>query len=346
MEQPKDYDHYYTEDFIADDYFLQWVKFPDAETNAFWEKWIAAHPHKQTQIAGARAFILDLHFKEQRPSQAAIDAALERNLAMIAALEEEQQEPIIQRRNIRRVWRWAAAAAVAGAAIVTGLQLLHKKQPQLVQYAGLTDGVRRVQLPDSSEVILNANASISFNPNWEQGGNREVWLKGEAFFDIKQAPAHPFIVHSANMDIDVLGTSFNVKEGKAFTNVTLNTGKIKVRFSDLPEKPFYLAPGDFVQYSAKNNKITKKRVNADLYAVWKEEGRQLKDVTLKEIAVYIEDIYGYHVHIGSSSLAAEKLSGGLRVKDEKLLLETLAFALDLQINKKADTLFIQPKYKK
>ena len=343
MEQPKDYDHYSTEDFITDDYFLQWVKFPDAETNAFWEKWIAAHPHKQAQTGEARAFILALQFKEQHPSQAAIGAALERNLAMIAALEEEQQVPIIQRRNIRRVWRWAAAAAVAGAAIITSLQLLHKKQPQLVQYAGLTDGVRRIQLPDSSVVILNANASISFNTNWEQAGNREVWLKGEAFFDVKQAAAHPFIVHSANMDIDVLGTSFNVKEGKAFTNVTLNTGKIKVRFSDLPEKPFYLAPGDFVQYSAKNNKITKKRVNADLYAVWKEEGRQLKDVTLKEIAVYIEDIYGYHVHISSKSLAAEKLSGGLRVKDEKLLLETLAFALDLQINKKADTLFIQPK---
>lgn len=346
MEQPKDYDHYNTEDFITDDYFLQWVKFPNAATDAFWEKWIAAHPHKQAQTAEARAFILSLQFKEQRPSQAAVDAALERNLAMIAALEEEQQVPIIQRRNIRRIWRWAAAAAVAGAAIITSLQLLHEKQPQRVQYTGLPDGVRRIQLPDSSGVILNANASISFNTNWEQAGNREVWLKGEAFFDVEQAAAHPFIVHIANMDIDVLGTSFNVKEGKAFTNVTLNTGKIKVRFSDLPEKPFYLAPGDFVQYSARNNKITKKRVNADLYAVWKEEGRQLKDVTLKEIAVYIEDIYGYHVHISSRSLAAEKLSGGLRVKDEKLLLQTLAFALDLQINKKADTLFIQPKYKK
>jgi hypothetical protein len=51
------------------------------------------------------------------------------------------------------------------------------------------------------------------------------------------------------------------------------------------------------------------------------------------------------VQISNSRLAAEKLSGGLRVKDEKLLLETLAFALDLQIDKKADTLLIQPKRK-
>ena len=345
MEHQKEYEHYNIEDFITDDYFLQWVRFPDAATDTFWQRWIAAHPHKRQQVEQARAFILGLRFKETRPAAAAVATALERNLAMIAALEKEEQPPTIRRRNIRKVWRWAAAAAVTGLVTLAGLQFLHKKQSRLVAYTGFADSVRSIRLPDSSEVILNANASISFRQDWEHSGNREVWLKGEAFFDVKQAPVHPFIVHSTNMDIDVLGTSFNVKEGAAYTNVTLNTGKIKVRFSDLPEKPFYLAPGDFVQYSARNNKITKKRVNADLYAVWKEEGRQLKNVTLKEIAVYIEDIYGYHVQISNSRLAAEKLSGGLRVKDEKLLLETLAFALDLQIDKKADTLLIQPKRK-
>lgn len=345
MEHQKEYGHYNTEDFIADDYFLQWLRFPDAASDAFWQQWMDNHPHKRQQVEEARAFILGLRFKETLPAAAAVEAALQRNLAMIAALEKKQLAPLIRRRSIRKVWRWAAAAAVTGLVTLAGFQLLHKKQPRLVAYTGFADGVRRIQLPDSSEVVLNANASISFSQDWKHTGSREVWLKGEAFFDVKQVPAHPFIVHSANMDIDVLGTSFNVKEGAAYTNITLNTGKIKVRFSDLPEKPFYLTPGDFVQYSARNNKITKKRVNADLYAVWKEEGRQLKDVTLKEIAVYIEDIYGYHVQISNNRLAAEKLSGGLRVKDEKLLLETLAFALNLQIDRKADTLLIQPKRK-
>lgn len=343
MEPVKDYNDYNVNDFITDPYFIEWVKSPNKDNDAFWQQWIAAHPHKQQQTEEARAFILSLQFKEQKPSAAAIEAALERNLAMIAALEQEQR-PVARPGKIRKIWRWTAAAAVAGALLVAARQLFVKQQPQIVEYVGHTDGVRKVLLPDSSEVILNANASISFNEHWERGDDREVWLKGEAFFDIRPMAAHPFIVHSANMAIDVLGTSFNVKEGNAFTNVTLNTGKIKVRFRDLPEdKQLYLNPGDFVQYSAKDNKITKKRVNADLYAGWKEEGRQLKDVTLKEIAIYIEDIYGYHVQISSSKLAAEKLSGGLRVKDEKLLLETLAFALDLRIEKKADTLLIQPK---
>ncbi|KAA2245312.1 DUF4974 domain-containing protein [Chitinophaga agrisoli] len=349
MEFPNDYDHYDSNDFIADDYFLQWVKSPDAASEAFWQHWIATHPHRQEQVAAARAFIIGLRFNETTPSPAAVEAALQRNLAMLEALPQDHQ-PVVKQKSLRKVWWWAAAAVVTGVMALAGRQLW-LKPAAMIQYSGLADGIRKITLPDNSEVILNANAAISFRKDWSGADQREVWLKGEAFFDIKQVkagdqPAQAFIVHSGNMDIDVLGTSFNVKEGSAFTNVTLNTGKIKIRFSKLPETPFYLAPGDFVRYSAKDNKITKKRVNADLYAVWKEEGRQLQNVTLKEMAVYIEDIYGYHVRISNSELAQEKLSGGLRVKDEHLLLETLAFALNVQIDKKADTLFIQPKTKK
>ena len=349
MELPKDYDHYETNDFIADDYFLQWVQFPDAANEAFWQHWMATHPHRRQQVEDARTFITGLQLQEHIPSQSHIEAALQRNLAMLDALEETPL-PIIKQRATRRIWWWAAAAAVVGLLALASRQLWWKPAA-MVQYAGLADGVRKIKLPDSSEVILNENAAISFRNNWSQSGKREVWLKGEAFFDVKQIhaganAAQAFIVQSCNMDIDVLGTSFNVKEGQAYTNVTLNTGKIKIRFNEQPEAPLFLDPGDFVQYSVKQNKIIKKKVNADLYAVWKEEGQQLQNVTLQEMAMYIEDIYGYHVQISSRELAQEKLSGGLRVKDEHLLLETLAFALNIQIDKKADTLFIQPKTKK
>jgi ferric-dicitrate binding protein FerR (iron transport regulator) len=64
------------------------------------------------------------------------------------------------------------------------------------------------------------------------------------------------------------------------------------------------------------------------------------------MAAYIEDIYGYQVRISTAELARTKLSGGLRVKDEKLLLETLSFALNVKIERSADTLFIRPKNKK
>lgn len=247
------------------------------------------------------------------------------------------------------MWWWAAAAVVTGCIAMAGLRVW-QQQPVMIHYTGLADGVRKVWLPDSSVVILNAKAALSFKDNWSNTAAREVWLQGEAFFDIRpqtggEQTARRFVVHSGKMKIDVLGTSFNVKEGGAFTNVSLNTGKIKIRFDELPETPLFLAPGDFVQYSVKSNKIIKKQVNAELYAVWKEEGRQLDNVSLQEIGTYIQDIYGYQVRINNPELAQQRLSGGLRVKDEASLLETLSFALNLKIEKQKDTLFIQPNSK-
>jgi len=350
MEQPKDYAHFNTNDFIGDEAFVQWVKFPDAESSAYWKAWLAAHPHKQVAVAEARAFILGLQFKEELPTPLMTAASLERSLQRITALE--QQPVTIKAGRPRRLWWWAAAAVLAGSIAFIARQLLTTVPDSgRVQYAGLANGVRTIWLPDSSRVILNADAAISFQRNWLAGGKREVWLQGEAFFDVRPLTAglrtaNAFVVHSGKLDIDVLGTSFNVKAGSAFTNVTLNTGKIKVLCNELPGRPLVLSPGDFVQYSARQHKIIKKKVNADLYAVWKEERQQLQNVTLQELAMYIQDIYGYHVRISSTELAQTKLSGGLRVKDEKLLLETLSFALNVKITKSADTLFIQPKIKK
>lgn len=346
MDQRKDYTDYSTLDFITDDQFLQWVKYPDSASNVFWQNWIASHPHKKQQIDEAREFILQLQFEYSVSEAAAIDAGLERSLQLIAA-KEQMQSGVIRGGRIRKVGWWMAAAILTGVIVFTGSRFLWPK-PVMVQLAGFTDSVRRIKLPDNSIVILNARAILSYRKDWTQ---REVWLKGEAFFDITPAAAGAqvgkrFTVHSGNMNIAVLGTSFNVKEGPDYTNISLNTGKIKVHLNKLEETPFILVPGDFVQYSVKSNKVSRKKVNAELYAVWKEDGRQLRNVTLQEMATYIEDNYGYHVKIAGQQLGRQQISGGLRVKDEAALLETLSFALDLSVEKKADTLFIRSNINK
>jgi len=343
MEQPKDYTLYTTNDFISDDAFLQWVRYPDAVNDAWWQSWIDAHPHKLQEVEEARAFILQLQFTERLPDAATVAASLERNLSLITAadttlLPERKPRPVI------KLFWWAAAAAIITGVVITARHMLLPLE--MIKVEGYADGVRTIWLPDSSKVRLNAGSEISYRSDWKPGANREIWLKGEAFFDIKPSAvgmrvAKEFVVHSGNVLIDVLGTSFNVRENTAFTTVTLNTGKIKLSFKNLQETPLILAPGDFVQYRSKSNKIIRKKVNTALYAVWKEERQYLEKVTLQEVAWYIEDTYNYHVKIDNATLAKQQLSGSLQVKDEASLLETLSFALNLKLEKKADTLFIQ-----
>ncbi len=343
MEPAKHYSDFSTNDFAGDDFFFQWVIYHNDENNAFWTKWIQDHPHKKWQIAEARAFIEALDFTVAIPDANKVQAALQDSLQRIAALEQEPVQLAPQRDGKRfRLW-WAAAAAFTGGIALAGWLYQHNAE-STVTYVSNDDGAQKIWLPDSSQMILNNYSSVTFRKRWKPGEKREVWLDGEAFFDVRPARggkelAQEFIVHSGNMNIEVLGTSFNIKKGAAFTNVSLNTGKIRVAMQQMPEVPVYLAPGDFIQYKEKDNKITKKRVNAALYSIWKEEKQVLKDIPLQEMAQYIEDTYGHPVHITDRKLAATPISGSLRVKDEATLLETLSFAYNINIKKQGDTLY-------
>src|SRR4051794_2614971 len=88
----KDYLHFTTNDFITDEFFLRWVKFPDKETNEFWNKWIAAHPLKKDSIDKAREFICTLSFNTDFPPQPNIEASLARSLELIGEFENNQIE--------------------------------------------------------------------------------------------------------------------------------------------------------------------------------------------------------------------------------------------------------------
>jgi ferric-dicitrate binding protein FerR (iron transport regulator) len=210
--------------------------------------------------------------------------------------------------------------------------------------------IKTLLLPDSTVVVLNANSSISYSTDISKKHTREVWLEGEAFFTVKHiAPdsqaARRFIVHSGDLNVEVLGTTFNVNKRATVTNVSLNTGKIKIDVKDQPESAIFLQPGDFIQYSVVKKHILRKRVKAELYSVWKEQKLVLDKMPLSAIAQLIQDAFGHKVTITDKRLAESKVSGTLFMKDETAILETLSFVLDINILKQDDVLFFQPKSK-
>src|SRR5690348_11719301 len=87
MPMGKDYLHYSADDFIADEFFQRWVKFPDRETEAFWKKWIIEHPEQRDDIMKASAFINHLNFRVETPADEKIEASLNRSLQLIQEKE-------------------------------------------------------------------------------------------------------------------------------------------------------------------------------------------------------------------------------------------------------------------
>jgi transmembrane sensor len=100
-------------------------------------------------------------------------------------------------------------------------------------------------LADGSSVTMNADSRLKYPVSFD-GPNREVYLTGEAFFDIQKDPEHPFIIHTDKMNIRVLGTSFNVRSypGDAVMETTLLQGSVEVTFPDRPADKIILRPSD------------------------------------------------------------------------------------------------------
>lgn len=342
----KNYINYTADDFIADEFFQQWALKPNEESNRFWIEWLKKNSIKQTEVKLALSFIHHVQIKTIAPSARQVEESLEKNLSAIRLLETPKKRTA-KTVSIRTRLYWLAASVIillAGAATFFMIQ----EHPVTIALSTGDNEIRTVELPDGSVVILNGNSSIAYSNDLLSSTKREIWLEGEAFFNVKHIEtageaAHRFIVHSGDLNVEVLGTTFNIKNIASFTNVSLNTGKIKIDLNDQPGTAIYLQPGDFVQYSADQKRILKKLVKPELYSVWKEEKLTLDNVPLSEIAILIQDIYGYKVEMKNSHLAENKISGTLRLKDEKTFFETLEFALGITIVKKDSVLIFQQK---
>lgn len=103
----------------------------------------------------------------------------------------------------------------------------------------------RISLPDGSTVLLNSATNLRFNGNFTEGP-REVYLDGEAFFEVVKDPGRPFVVHTSGMQIKVLGTAFNVKAYSVddLAEASLIHGSIEVSVKNRPNEKIILSPNE------------------------------------------------------------------------------------------------------
>ncbi|SIT05104.1 FecR family protein [Filimonas lacunae] len=156
-------------------------------------------------------------------------------------------------RNNKKWKRWLAGGSVV--AVLCAGVAIYQKVYTIRDVSGLihVDQIiakrgdrKKVVLPDSSQVWVNADSRLSYNGKQFGSANREVWLEGEAFFDVTQKAAQPFIIHTGDLTIKVLGTAFNVKNypGDATTETSLISGKVQISFKDRPDEQIILRPNE------------------------------------------------------------------------------------------------------
>ncbi len=165
----------------------------------------------------------------------------------INELENEAGTPVMQPQmkpvhKTGRV-RWMAAAASLALLISAGATYYIYMRDVMMQKVTAKGQKSTFIMEDGTRVTLNADSKLEYSKDFASK-NREVYLTGEAFFDVHADPQKPFIIHTSKMDIKVLGTAFNVKSypDDASSEATLIKGAIEVTVTDNPSEKIILKP--------------------------------------------------------------------------------------------------------
>ncbi len=161
--------------------------------------------------------------------------------------------------------------------------------------------VKQLALNDGSQVTLNHSSQFQY-PKKFKGNTREVFLKGEAFFNIARNPQKPFIIHTENTQIKVLGTSFNVHSDIAGNvEVIVNTGTVSVT-SEKTKQNVVLHKDEKAVFNAAKSEISK-GMNTDMnYLSWKTKKFIFHEAVLKDVFDKIESVYNIRFIVKNSGL--------------------------------------------
>jgi len=336
----KAYRYYTSEDFASDPDFIRWVRHPNEKDNAYWKDWLKAYPEQAEEVAQARLLLSELKFSTYTLEES-------RKAQILQQIYRKKTSSKPHKTTFTTVLKYAASIALLTISI---LMAWYINSQQLEEVATAFQETMEITLPDGSVVVLNANTTLRWTDNWDEKMKREVWLKGEAFFDIRKLKSSPlaasanvpFIVHLDDVDVNVLGTSFNVYHRHENTKVILNTGKVQVRVKGKAEE-VSMVPGDMVEIGGKLNQVVQKRVLPDEHSSWKENKLVFNHHSLEEIAQRLEDLYGFEVEIKSEELKKEKFSGSTPADDLEVLFLSLQATLKVDINQEKNKIIIQKK---
>jgi ferric-dicitrate binding protein FerR (iron transport regulator) len=218
----------------------------------------------------------------------------------------------------RRLIRVAAAAVFI--VFVSSLFFLSgrfpKKQTSISRVPAASPSENRVIfLSDGSSVILSPGSKLSYPSSFEGMEKREVFLTGQAFFDVKHNVSKPFIVQTGNLETVVLGTSFNIKAIPGEKDITVTVTKGRVKVVNANKTLGIITPNHQIVYNKGEVSFTMKAVNNDSYLNWKEHDLLFDNLTIAEAAELLEKRYNVKIAISDQSISSQRFTATFS-KDE------------------------------
>ncbi|WP_316823669.1 FecR family protein [Pedobacter miscanthi] len=255
--------------------------------------------------------VLQAYFEAETVEDENIDPVFERVKAQIKI--REQPVLIVSKNKSYNIWfKIAAVVAITLAAVlVYNRRMIFSTQPDLINAQTKATEVKTIILADGSKVKINSGSSLKY-PAQFKTDTRDVYLSGEAFFEVQKDASHPFIVHTAQLAVKVLGTEFDVKAyaNDTFTETTLIRGKVSVSLKNNNDQTFILKPNDKFTLSNGKGSISQLTLfngsggDKVIETAWLNHEMIFKNNRFDEVAKLFERWYGVKVNFKQSALKA------------------------------------------
>lgn len=200
----------------------------------------------------------------------------------------------------------------------------------------------QITLADGTKIWLNAGSTLSYPIHFSKN-KREVYLLGEAFFEVTSDSSNPFYVITNDMRIRVTGTHFNVTsyQNDAFTQAVLVEGKIETSSNRMFGRSIELSPGERIVYDKEEKTLQKDKVDTALYSSWVDGYLIIDNEPVELIFKKLERYYNKKIVVNNLS-SKPRFTGKLNLTDDlEKVLRNIAFSGSFGVVKEEDRYIIQ-----
>lgn len=335
-----------------DEDFVRWVYERLPEDEAAWHAWLTRNPDKHLVVAEARRILESLYMAPPAITEQEIEGETTR---LLRTIHQQPEQAPVRSVNPRRM-TWYAAAILAAACLLGGLYFFNNTRPakasfdwetitaarQLVENVNTSNKPVTIALPDGSALSLAPGSRIGYANNFDSNTYRDVYLSGEAFFEVTRNPDRPFRVFANEIVTKVLGTSFTVRSFDSDTTiqVIVRTGKVTVysqavtntRRSATDHKPgeVILTPNQQLVYEKAGHKFQKVLLDDPLLIVSRvtEQRMEYEDASLIKVFNELGKAYGINIVYDAELLEKCTVTADLKNETFYHKLDLICSAID------------------
>lgn len=298
-------------------YFIEEVSPDEQETVLSWK---AKSEDNHAEFERVRIFLLDMKaLRSIGSGQAAYDLAKAwKNVQPDKSTTTDQQK--------QAQWSWVKIAATILLVAGVGWFAYLSNEAETQTAVALAEH-QDIELADGSNVTLNKASELTY-PDRFKGDERKVVLKGEAYFDIASDPDQPFVIQTAEVQVTVLGTSFNVNNSTADSIVvSVDTGRVSMTVGDKEE---ILTPGfSGVYYRATQTLVKTSSDHIGMHNYWRTKKLSFREATVSQAVRTIQEVYDVKVEYSNPDIANCKINVDFEDEPVENVLDIMAETLNL-----------------